>query len=109
MSVRLPRPIELYFATENAHARGDLESCFSASATVLDEGHTYAGLAAIRRWKAETKKKYNHTVKPLQAEERNGMTVVKGQVSGDFPGSPVTLEFCFTLSNDKIASLEIHG
>ena len=109
MSVRLPTAIELYFAAENSGDVGALDTCLSAGATVLDEGRTYAGLAEIKRWKAETKKKYGHTIEPLHAEERDGRTVVKGKVSGNFPGSPVTLAFSFALADDKIASLEIHG
>jgi len=109
MSIRLPKPVELYFAAENANEPSQLDACVSAHATVLDEGRTYAGLSEIKRWKAETKRKYRHTIESLQAEERGGLTVVKGKVSGDFPGSPVILEFSFALSDDKITSLAIHG
>lgn len=108
MSTHLPKPIALYFRAENSNNPDDLAACFAADATVLDEGHTFEGLAAIKQWKVETKKKYNHTVEPLEAEERDGKTVVKSKVSGNFPGSPVTLEFSFGLKGDKIASLEIH-
>ena len=107
MSLRLPRPIECYFAAENADDSDDVDSHFSASATVLDEGGTHKGLAAIRRWKMEAKQKYSHRVEPLRAEQRDGITVVESRVSGNFPGSPVTLAFSFRLSGDKIESLEI--
>lgn len=109
MSPTLPRPVELYFAAENAGNPASLDACFCTDASVLDEGRIHAGLAAIKRWKAESKRKYGHTVKPLRSEDRDGMTVVESRVSGNFPGSAVTLEFGFTLSGGKIASLEIHG
>ena len=109
MSPTLSRPIELYFAAENAGDPASLDGCLCADASVLDEGRTHAGLAAIKRWKAETKGKYGHTVQPLRSEDRNGMVVVESRVSGNFPGSPVTLEFSFILSGGKIATLEIHG
>jgi hypothetical protein len=32
---------------------------------------------------------------------------VTGRVTGDFPGSPVDLQYRFTLEGDKIARLEI--
>ena len=108
MSMRLPKPIALYFTAEDSNNPGDLAACFAADATVLDEGRTFQGLAAIKEWKAETKKKYNHTIEPLEAEERDDKTVVKSKLSGNFPGSPVTLEFSFGLKGDKVASLEIH-
>ena len=109
MSPILPSPVELYFAAENTGDPASLDACFCEDASVLDEGRTHAGLAAIKRWKAETKGKYGHTVHPLRSEDRNGMVVVESRVSGNFPGSPVTLEFSFILSGGKIASLEIRG
>ena len=69
---------------------GDVEAlseCFAPNATVRDERHTYKGLAAIKEWKAETKRKYNHSVAPLEIAG----TVLKAKLSGNFPGSPVTL------------------
>jgi hypothetical protein len=109
MSIHLPPPIALYVEAENS---GDVEAmseCFAPDATVRDERRTYKGLAAIKEWKAETKKKYNHTVLPLEVAQRDAGTVLKAQLAGNFPGSPVTLEFSFALEDGKIASLEIHS
>ena len=108
MPIHLPPAIDLYVKAENS---GDVEAmseCFAPDATVRDESRTYKGLAAIREWKADTKKKYNHTVAPLEIARRDGKTVLKAKLSGNFPGSPVTLEFSFVLEEGKIASLEIH-
>jgi hypothetical protein len=74
---------------------------------VRDEAHTYAGLAAIKRWKAETSRKYTYTSEPFASEERDGKTVVMSRLTGNFPGSPVDLRFFFKLDGDRIASLEI--
>ena len=57
--------------------------------------------------KAETKRKYNHTVAPLAIAQRDGTTILTARLTGNFPGSPVTLQFCFVLEDGKIASLEI--
>jgi ketosteroid isomerase-like protein len=103
----LPAPIAIYIAAEN---RGDTEAlahCFAEDAVVRDEGQTIEGLAAIKRWKAETKKKYQHTVEPLAAAQKDGKTIVTNRLTGNFPGSPIELEFAFTLDGDKITSLEI--
>jgi len=104
MSIHLPPAIDLYVKAENSGDVEALSACFAPEATVRDEGHTYKGLAAIKAWKAETKRKYNHTVAPF---EMTG-TVLKAKLSGNFPGSPVTLEFTFVLEGGKIVSLEIH-
>jgi hypothetical protein len=108
MSVSLPSPIDLYVRIENSGDVEALSECFTPNATVHDEGHTYKGLPAIRQWKADTKKKYNHTVAPLHVAHRDGKTVLEAKLTGDFPGSPITLEFRFVLDDKKIASLEIH-
>jgi ketosteroid isomerase-like protein len=108
MTVPLPPPIDLYVKIENSGDVDALSECFAPDATVRDEGHRYEGLAAIKEWKADTKKKYNHTVVPLEVAHRDGKTVLKAKLAGSFPGSPVTLEFSFVLADGKIASLEIH-
>ena len=96
-----------YFAAENRDDPEALAQCFADHAVVRDEGRTIEGLAAIKLWNVETKKKYHHTVEPLEAVERDGKTVVLGKVAGNFPNSPVTLEHIFELEGEKIASLEI--
>jgi SnoaL-like domain len=107
MSLRLPKPVELYFRIENSGHVRDLVDCFAADATVLDERRTYAGLAAITAWKAETKTKYNHTIEPLGMRERDGKVVVTSRLTGTFPGSPITVDFAFELEDDRIKSLKI--
>ena len=108
MSIPLPPPVDLYVKIENSGDVEALSECFASNATVHDEGHAYDGLAAIKEWKADTKKKYNHTVVPLEVVDRDGKTVLKAKLTGNFPGSPVTLEFSFVLESGKIVSLEIH-
>jgi hypothetical protein len=107
MSMQLPKPIAAYMAAENSDTPEALGACFAADAVVLDEGRTIEGLAAIKAWKVATKEKYRHSVEPLDATELGGETTVTTRVSGDFPGSPVTLRFVFRLAGDKIAPLEI--
>ena len=108
MSLDLPKPIAVYFAAENGHDREILAQCFANDAIVRDEGRTIAGLAAIREWKAESKKKYQHTVEPLSCVQKEGKTVVIARVAGKFSGSPVDLQFVFSVKDGKIASLEIN-
>lgn len=109
MSMHLPRPIEIYFSSDTAHDTDALATCFAVDATVRDEGRTFEGLGAITAWRTETKKQYRDTVEPVEAVRRDGQTVVTARVSGDFPGSPVTLTFIFRLERDHIASLEIRS
>ena len=105
----LPTPIAIYIDAEN---RGDTEAlaqCFAEDAVVRDEGKTIEGLADIKRWKAETKKKYQHTIEPLASAQKAGRIIVTNRLTGNFPGSPIDLEFVFTLDGNKIASLDIRS
>jgi len=107
MPVDLSPPIALYVKAENAGDVESLSECFASDATVRDERRTYKGLAAIKEWKAETKRKYQHTVEPLASARKGDRIVVTSRLTGNFPGSPVEVRFVFTLASDKIALLEI--
>ena len=109
MPIRLPHPIDVYVQVENSGKVERLSECFAPHARVRDEGHTYEGLAAIKAWKAATKQKYNHSITPLDVAEKNGKTVLTAKLTGNFPGSPLTVGFNFTLAEGKIAALEIGG
>jgi len=103
----LPEPIAHYFAADLAGDANALARCFTADAVVRDEGGTFKGAAAIKRWNEEAKAKYRYTVEPLSVDARPGEMVVVGRVAGDFPGSPITLRHIFTMAGHKIEALEI--
>lgn len=107
MPIALPAPVAAYFMAESMQDSGALARCFSELAVVRDEGQTVRGVAAIEQWNAEARRKYHHTVEPLEAMERGGTIVVVAKVSGNFPNSPLNLEHIFTLAGEKIESLEI--
>jgi hypothetical protein len=109
MSVDLPTPITIYIAAANQGETEALAQCFAERAVVRDEGKTIEGLAAIKKWMVETKKKYQHTIEPLASTQKDGKTIVTNRLTGNFPGSPIELEFVFTLDHDKIAALEIRS
>jgi hypothetical protein len=63
-------------------------------------------LAAIKNWNAETKKKYQHTIEPLPVAQTDDKTIVTNRLTGNFPGSPIKLEFVFTLEGKQDRSLK---
>ena len=109
MDFDLPAPIAIYIAAENQGDTEALAQCFTEDAVVWDEGQTIKGLATIKQWKAETKKKYQHTIEPLASAQKGNRIIVTNRLTGNFPGSPIELEFVFTLARNKIASLEIQS
>jgi SnoaL-like domain len=102
----LPEPIAAYFAADKRDIEA-IAQCFTKDAVVKDEGHTYRGVMAIKRWKAETSTKYTYISEPFAWEQRDGTTVVTSRLTGNFPGSPVDLRFFFRLERGKIEFLEI--
>ncbi len=109
MSVDLPNPIAAYIAAENGDDAEVLAQCFADDAVVRDENQKIEGLTAIKLWKAETKRKYQHTIEPLASVQKDGNIIVTNRLIGKFPGSPIELQFVFRLEGDKIASLEIRS
>ncbi|HEY6205992.1 MAG TPA: nuclear transport factor 2 family protein [Chthoniobacterales bacterium] len=103
----LPKPIALYIEAENSGDVSLFDQCFTDNAVVFDENERHEGLIAIKEWKSETKRKYQHTVEPLSIIQKEGRTIVTNRLTGKFPGSPIELEFAFTLRGNKIVSLEI--
>ena len=107
MSTPLPKALANYFAATNAHDIEGMMAVFAEHAAVKDEGKEHRGLAAIREWMKEAITKYEFKVEPTEVVEVDGKIVVTGLVSGNFPGSPVSLPHRFTLDHQKITRLEI--
>jgi ketosteroid isomerase-like protein len=106
-NARLPAPIAAYFAARNAFDIDRTVASFANDAVVKDENREHRGRAAIRAWVDETTQKYHAKVQPLEVRPVSDKIVVVGLVSGDFPGSPVTLDHAFVVSGDEITVLEI--
>jgi len=109
MSIQLPGPIDRYVQITNSGTAEAASECFAPDATVYDEGQTYEGVAPIKNWMGATKKKYGHTVAPLELAERGGQSILRARLTGNFPGSPITVNFTFVLADGKIRSLEVRS
>ena len=102
----LPEPIEAYFEADRRGAHA-VARCFTNDATIMDEGRTHTGTAAIEAWKTAAAAKYSYVAEPFALEKKAREYVVTSRVTGNFPGSPVDLRYTFTLERGKIASLQI--
>jgi hypothetical protein len=107
MLPKLPQPVVDYLAAVEAKDPGMFALCFTDDALVHDEGRDHRGLDAIKAWRKETQTKYKYVIEPLDASVSGNAVKLRARLTGDFPGSPVDLDFKFILTNDKIASLEI--
>jgi hypothetical protein len=106
-SISLPGPVATYLAAAKARDADMLSLCFAEDARVHDENSDYQGLDAIKAWKEETDAKYRYVMEPLDASASENVVKLRARLTGEFPGSPIELDYIFTLINDKISSLEI--
>jgi ketosteroid isomerase-like protein len=107
MTIQLPQSLADYFAAKNRHDVDAMLSHFSPDAAVRDEGRDHHGHAAIRSWIEDTTRKYRVTVEVTDASLDGDSWKVAGLVAGNFPGSPATLHYGFTLRDGRIARLQI--
>ena len=109
MSITLPDVIKTYFQANNAQDTTAMTACFASDAVVHDEGEEFCGIIAIANWIHETTEKYRATVEVTNVTEQNAELFVTGQVSGNFDGSPIQLEYHFKLEANEIIALTIRA
>jgi ketosteroid isomerase-like protein len=102
----LPRPLTDYFATETAQPEA-IGRFFTDDAVVVDERHEHRGPAAIAAWLVAAKHKYNFTSQPLNVRAEGEQITVRVRGTGTFPGSPLDLDYAFTIKDGLVARLEI--
>lgn len=107
MLPKLPPPVVDYLTAVKAKDGEMFALCFTDDALVHDEGRDHRGLDAITAWMKETQTKYKYVIEPLDASVSGSTVKLRARLTGDFPGSPVDLDFRFMLAKDKITSLEI--
>ena len=103
----LPAAVARYIEAANRFDVTAAADCFTADASVHDENHDYAGRDAVRTWVAETSRKYHPAFTVMRATVNGDDVSLAVAVSGQFPGSPVTLDYQLRLSGDKISTLTI--
>jgi hypothetical protein len=80
---------------------------FTDDAVVEDGGTERHGIAAIRAWRTEVPR-VHYTVKSVN--QQGSRADARVEISGTFPGSPVTLSFQFDYTDEgQIAVLRIRG
>jgi ketosteroid isomerase-like protein len=107
MTIKLPRIINDYVDASNAHDVKSVVACFADNALVHDEGKDFRGKKIIEDWITKTIEKYKFQFKPISVRQDDAEVIVAVEVSGTFDGSPITLDYRFTLEGDKILSLTI--
>lgn len=105
--MNLPKVLAELVATQNNFDSLGYANCFSETAVVFDEGKTHTGRKEIEKWIDKANKDYQATMKPL--EYATTEEILKAEVSGNFPGSPIVLSYHLKLTDGLIQSLKITG
>ena len=103
----LDTAIDRYFSATNERNNTVAAECFDPDASVFDEGEQLTGLESIQRGLQQTQQKYQPMIQVLTAERNYGEVWVKANVSGQFKGSPIQLNYVFALQDGKISRLMI--
>jgi len=107
MKTKLPEIIQKYVDASNRHDVQSILACFSDDAVVQDEGEELRGKEAIEGWIVKTIEKYKFHFEPLRVEHEGVEIVVAVEVSGTFDGSPITLNYHFTIESGQIVSFSV--
>lgn len=105
----LPSPIAAYMQAVQANDTTAALHCFAPRAHVHDDGQHYSGRDEIGAWLTRTQQATPFTQEVTHAEPGTDETVVTLRVTGDFPGSPLSLRAHFRLYGGLIHDLRIHG
>lgn len=105
--MNLPTVITNLVTAQNNFDSRAYSNCFSETAVVFDEGHTHNGRKQIEHWIADANERYKATMKPVSFEEKETESLLKAEVSGNFPGSPLVLSYQLLIQDGQIHSLKI--
>jgi hypothetical protein len=103
----LPQIVKRFLAAANRWDDARAAACFTPQATIHDEDRAYEGREAIQTWVAEMSLRYRPTFTPLQSFASEDVVRAQIAVSGQFPGSPVTLDYEVRVRHGKISALII--
>jgi uncharacterized protein (TIGR02246 family) len=103
-----PEVVTNYLQAAEERDSQALAACFTEDGSVVDEGKTYVGHDAIRRWREGTVTQWTYTTTVTGTEQVTGDRYdVAVHLEGDFPGGEVDLTQSFTVSDGLIRRLVI--
>lgn len=104
----LPTTVRGYLAAHEARDVDTALRAFTPTAVVVDDGSTYRGTDAIRRFLSHAGAEFTYTTELVGAERvDDARWVATLHLEGDFPGGVVDLRYRFALEGDLVAELVI--
>ncbi|MBP2114407.1 nuclear transport factor 2 family protein [Paenibacillus silagei] len=106
-AIPLPQPIAAYYHASDIFDGDLLANCFAEDAILVDNGEEFHGPEVISKFIVKANRDAAGWTEITNCAEKNDETVVTATISGNFKGSPIPLDFRFTLNNGKIKALNI--
>lgn len=103
--MNLPKVVTELIKTQNNFDSVAYAACFTETAVVFDEGKTHNGRKEIENWIDKANREYQATMKPLDYNETEN--ILSAETSGNFPGSPIVLNYHLQITDELIQSLKI--
>jgi len=100
--MNLPKVVAKLTEAQNNFDSAEYANCFNETAVVFDEGKTHNGRKEIESWIDKANKEYHATMKPLEYAAKEA--ILKVEVSGNFPGSPIVLNYHLQITDELIQS-----
>ncbi len=104
--ISLPTAVAGYLEAANRFDAAAAAACFTPDAMVCDNGREFTGTAAIERLMSESNE-VQPQVTVIRARGEGDVANIVAIVEGNFPESPVELDFAFHLQNGKISQLTV--
>ena len=105
--MKLPPLVTDFVKAKNSRDSSAVVACFAEDAVVQDEGREMRGLLAVKEWSDKSFERFQYDIAPTGISVTGEKTVLTATVTGNFPGSPVSLDFIFVIKGDRIAALSI--
>ena len=104
----LPAVVTRYLNAHRDHDTAAALATFTDGATVIDDGNTHSGTAAIEKWLNRSSTEYTYTTE-LTGAYRTDQThyTAANRLEGNFPGGIVDLRYQFALRDSLIERLVI--
>lgn len=104
--MNLPKVITDLVNAQNSFDSIAYANCFSENAVVFDEGKTHNSRKEIEDWIADSNERYQAKIKPVGYQENETESIFKAETSGNFPGSPIVLNYHLVIGDGLIQSLK---
>lgn len=111
MQIQLPKSIAAFYAASDSGEVSSLNLYLTFDVGVKDIGENadVRGIDNVKKFLQETARKYNRTLstKVTGLQSNVDSIAVEAVVDGDYPGSPLSFSYRFSLKEGKISFVDI--